>query len=62
MLHVSTAVFADAITVFERYDDQALSFTDATSIAVMDRHGIDGILSFDDDSDGIVRRIDPENV
>ena len=62
LLHVSTAVFNDAISVFERYDDQALSFTDATSIALIDRHDIDGILSFDDDFDGIVRRIAPENV
>ncbi|WP_233752187.1 MULTISPECIES: hypothetical protein [Halostella] len=32
LLHVSTTVFTDAISVFERYDDQALSFTDATSV------------------------------
>jgi len=62
LLHVSTAVFNDAVSVFERYDDQALSFTDATSVALIDRHDIDGILSFDDDFDGIVRRIAPENV
>lgn len=62
ILHVSTAVFSDAITVFERYDDQALSFTDATSVALIDRHGIDAVLSFDDDFDGVVTRIDPANV
>jgi predicted nucleic acid-binding protein len=62
MLHVSTAVFTDAIAVFERYDDQSLSFTDATSVALIDRHGIDGILSFDDDFDGVVRRFDPLGV
>ena len=58
--HVSTAVFADAIRVFERYDDRTLSFTDATSVALIERHDFDGILSFDDDFDGLVRRIDPE--
>lgn len=61
-LHVSTAVFTDAIAVFERYDDQALSFTDATSVALINRHGIDRVLSFDDEFDGVVSRIDPENV
>lgn len=62
MLHVSAAAFADAIEVFERYDDQALSFTDATTIALCQRHDIDAVLSFDDDFDGIVSRIDPTEV
>lgn len=57
--HVSVAAFQDAITVFTRYDDQALSFTDATSIALLDRLDIDHVLSFDDDFDGIAPRIDP---
>jgi predicted nucleic acid-binding protein len=60
LLQVSTAVFTDAITVFERYDDQALSFTDATTAALIDRHDLDGVLSFDDDFDGVVQRFDPE--
>lgn len=62
MIHVSTAVFADAVAVFERYDDQGLSFTDATVISLYDRHDIDYVLSFDDDFDGIVERIDLETV
>lgn len=61
-LHVSAAVFADAIDVFERYDDQSLSFTDATVIALVDRHDLDGVLSFDDDFDGVVERFDPNEV
>jgi predicted nucleic acid-binding protein len=61
LLQVSTAVFTDAITIFERYDDQALSFTDATTAALIDRHGLDGVLSFDD-FDGVVERVDPETV
>jgi len=32
------AVFADAVTVFERYDDRKLSFTDATTVALTERH------------------------
>jgi len=62
LLQVSTAVFTDAIAVFERYDDQQLSFTDATNIALINRHGLDGILSFDDDFDGVVHRFDPDDV
>jgi predicted nucleic acid-binding protein len=59
LLQVSTAVFTDALAVFERYDDQTLSFTDATTAALVDRHAIDGVLSFDDDFDGVLQRFDP---
>lgn len=59
LLRVSGAVFADAIEMFEQYDDQELSFTDATTVALSRRHGIDYVLTFDDDFDGIVSRIDP---
>lgn len=62
MLDVSTAVFADAVDVFERYDDQRLSFTDATTVALCRRHDVDSVLSFDDDFDGIVQRVDPGDV
>lgn len=61
-LRVSRAVFADAVEIFESYDDQVLSFTDATSVALARRHDIDRILSFDDDFDGLVQRIDPSHV
>ncbi|ELY61103.1 type II toxin-antitoxin system VapC family toxin [Natronolimnohabitans innermongolicus] len=62
MLRVSAAVFADTVDIFERYDDQALSFTDAASVALCQRHDIDSIVSFDDDFDGIVNRVDPATV
>lgn len=62
LLHVSAAVFEDAITAFDRYDDHALSFTDATTVTLFERHDLDGLLSFDDDFDGIVDRIDPATV
>ena len=58
MLHVSTAVFADEVTIFERYDDQQLRFTEATTVALAERHGIDRVLSFDDGFDGVGRRTD----
>jgi hypothetical protein len=62
LLHVSGAAFDDAVDIFEAYDDQALSFTDTTTITLVERHGIDGVLSFDDDFDGLVNRIDPATV
>ena len=62
ILRVSSSVFNDAIELFERYHDQELSFTDATSVTLCNRHDIDGILSFDDDFDGVVSRIDPTDL
>ncbi|WP_096389016.1 type II toxin-antitoxin system VapC family toxin [Halopenitus persicus] len=62
VLHVSRAVFEDAVDVFERYDDRALSFTDATTIALCRRHDIDAVMSFDDDFDGLVDRVAPQTV
>lgn len=59
LLRVSAAAFADAVDVFERYDDQRLSFTDATTITLARRHSVDDVLSFDDDFDGLVSRVPP---
>ena len=59
MLHVSSAGFTYSVEMFERYDDQGLSFTDATTVALCDRHDIEAVLSFNDDFDGLVDRIDP---
>lgn len=62
LLHVSEDAFAAAVDVFERYDDQPLSFTDATTVALVDRHDVDSVLSFDDDFDGVVDRIAPADL
>ncbi|WP_336024899.1 type II toxin-antitoxin system VapC family toxin [Halobellus salinisoli] len=62
MQYVTAAVFADAVNVFEQYDDQQLSFTDATIVALVERYDIDRVLSFDGDFDGIVDRIDPADL
>ncbi len=62
LLHVSAAAFDDAVSTFERYDDQHLSFTDASTVALCARHGIDDVLSYDDDFDGVVSRIEPDMV
>jgi hypothetical protein len=36
-----------------------LSFTDAVTIALCEQHDIDAVLSFDDDFDGTIERIEP---
>ena len=59
LLYVSKSLFSDAIAIFERYDDQELSFTDAILVAQYRDHSIDALLSFDDDFDGLVDRLDP---
>ncbi|MBX0325389.1 type II toxin-antitoxin system VapC family toxin [Halomicroarcula sp. F13] len=62
ILHVSHALFTDGIDVFERYDDQNLSFTDSILVAQAEHHDIDAVLSFDDDFDGLVDRLDPTDL
>jgi len=59
MLHLRRDDFDAAVETWTRYDDQTLSFTDATIIALCERRGIDGVLSFDDDFDGLLTRHDP---
>jgi predicted nucleic acid-binding protein len=62
MLRVSAPVFTAAMDIFERYDDQELSFTDATTVALVRCHDIDRVLSFDDDFDSLVDRINPSAI
>lgn len=57
--HMDRHDFNAAVDVFSTYDDQSLSFTDASLIALCERHDIDRILSFDTDFDGLVTRVDP---
>ncbi|WP_436930125.1 type II toxin-antitoxin system VapC family toxin [Halosimplex halobium] len=59
---VSRAEFDFAVEAFDRYDDQPLSFTDATTVALVEAHDIDRVLAFDDDFDGVVDRVDPRSV
>lgn len=59
VLHVSKSQFLAAVDTFETYHDQALSFTDATTVVLAERENIDAVLSFDDDFDGVVDRLDP---
>lgn len=45
--------------MYETYPDQGLSFTDAMTVAMVDHHDIDAVLSFDDDFDGVTDRLVP---
>lgn len=62
LLYVSEPTFERAVDAFEQYRDHSLSFTDATTVALVEHHDVDAVLSFDDDFDGIVERIDPAEV
>ena len=57
MLFVDKETFRLAWKIFRNYADRRLSFTDATSIALMRLHKIGYIMSFDRHFDGIVSRI-----
>ncbi len=57
ILFVDRIVFSDAWRIFVKYSSRRLSFTDATSIALIKRYNIDYIMSFDKHFDGIVNRI-----
>jgi hypothetical protein len=62
LLHESPTNVDDAFEAFQQYDDQHLSFTDAMTVALIDAHDVDTLLSFDDDFDGLVDRLDPADV
>lgn len=62
LLHVEPATFRSALDVLDSYQDHGLSFTDATTVALIDQHDVDHLLSFDTGFDGIVDRLDPAKV
>jgi len=62
LLYTSRALFDEAVNAYEAYADHELSFTDAMTVAIVTRRDIDAVLSFDDDFDGIVDRLDPKTV
>ena len=57
MLYVDKTVFVDAWRIFSKFMNKRLSFTDATSIALIKRYNINYIMSFDKHFDGIIPRI-----
>jgi predicted nucleic acid-binding protein len=54
---ISREDFNLAWSKFQKYHDKFLSFTDCTSLALMERRGIERIMSFDSDFDGLTERI-----
>lgn len=59
LLHVQPDDVHASLAAFRRYDDHDLSFTDASILALCESRGIDAVLSFDTDFDGLVDRIEP---
>ncbi len=57
IIHVDKAIFKEAWKIFVKYLGGKLSFTDATSIAIMKTYKVDYIMSFDKHFDGIVPRV-----
>lgn len=62
LLWVTQHGFRRAVEILDRFSDHALSFTDATTVALMEDHDVDHLLSFDEGFDGIVDRLDPADL
>ena len=62
LLYSSQRLFDRAVTIQQTYADHELSFTDASSVAMVESNDIDCLLSFDDDFDGVVDRLAPETL
>jgi predicted nucleic acid-binding protein len=62
LIRIERRYFEKAVETFERYKDQSLSFTDASTVSVTEEREIDYVLSFDDDFDGVVDRLDPLSI
>lgn len=58
LIHTGPDDVAGALATFRQYEDHSLSFTDAMIIEVCQRRGIETLLSFDGDFDGIVERVE----
>ena len=56
-IFVNEEIFQSAWNKFVALKDKALSFTDCTSLAIMETKKIKQILSFDSDFDGLTKRI-----
>ena len=62
LLHSSETLFDRAVAIQEEYAEHRLSFTDAMTVAHVEHHDIDSVLSFDDDFDGVVTRLVPSTL
>lgn len=58
LIEITTDIRDEAWTLFQKYSDKELSFTDCTSFVVMKQHGLYLAFTFDDDFTqvGFVRR------
>ena len=57
VLPVKSDIFDEAWDIFKLNKDRAFSYTDCTSIALIRKHKINKILSFDTEFEGILERI-----
>jgi predicted nucleic acid-binding protein len=57
ILNIEVTTFGGAWTLFRRFSDSTLSFTDCTSLTLMKTYGIDMIASFDSGFDAFAKRI-----
>jgi Predicted nucleic acid-binding protein, contains PIN domain len=62
LLQSSPTLFDRAVSVHQTSADHELSFTDAMTVVMIEYHDIDGVLSFDDDFEGIVSRLVPDTL
>ncbi|MBI4586868.1 MAG: type II toxin-antitoxin system VapC family toxin [Planctomycetes bacterium] len=49
VIEIGSRLREQAWSLFKKYKDKKLSFTDCTSLALMKKYGLDEIFSFDDD-------------
>jgi len=54
IIFVDHEIFERAWKIMQKYQDKMLSFTDATTIAIMERYGILYLMTFDNRFKGIV--------
>jgi hypothetical protein len=62
LVYSSPTLFDAAVDMYEAFADHELSFTDAMTVAMVEHHDIDAVLSFDDDFDGVVDRLVPASI
>ena len=57
LLFIDDEIFKKAWKIFQKYKEKRLSFTDCTTIALIEKHKIDKLMSFDQHFNEIVQRI-----
>jgi len=57
LLFIDDETFKKAWKIFQKYKEKRLSFTDCTTTALIEKHKIDKLMSFDQHFNEIVQRI-----